>query len=74
MTAMTTIKVPVALRDEVRQQAQRFGVSQAEYLAKVVADAKQATFLRAAARQRPDADYLAEFRTWDNADLGSIGS
>ena len=66
---MTTIRVPITLRDIVRSEAATQGVSQAEYLARAVAAAQQADFLARAASQRPDQAYLDEFREWDGADL-----
>jgi len=65
----TTIKVPSGLRDLIKAEAAKAGTTQADYIAQAVREMSQRGFLRAAAAQRPDEEYLRQARQWDNADL-----
>ena len=67
----TTVKVPSDLRDLIRAEAAKAGTTQAEYIAQAVREMRQRGFLRAAAAQRPDDEYLRETRQWDNLDLAA---
>ncbi|MCL2788242.1 MAG: hypothetical protein FWD59_07080 [Micrococcales bacterium] len=67
----TTIKVPSDLRDFIRAEAAKAGTTQADYVAQAVRELSQRGFLRAAAEQRPDDEYVREARQWDNADLAA---
>lgn len=68
---VTTIKVPSELRDRIRVEATARHQSQAEFLALAINELKQAEFIRAVQAQRPDDEYLAEFREWQDADLAA---
>ena len=72
MTDFTTIKLPVDLRDLVRDGAAQHGCTQAEYINRAIREFEQAEFLRAAAAQRPDHQYEADFAEWDNSQLVSV--
>ena len=67
------IRVPVSLRDRVRFEASRRGVTQADVLALAMRELAQADFLRAVAAVQWDEEAVAEAREWDGAHLsGSL--
>jgi hypothetical protein len=71
---MTTIKVTAETRDLVRAEAESHGVSQGELIDRAVRELSHREWLAEVAAWTPDAEYLAELREWDQADLGtSVG-
>ena len=65
------IRVPTDLRDRVRSEATKRGITQSDVLALAMRELEQAEFLRAVAAVRWDADAVAEAREWDDADLST---
>jgi hypothetical protein len=69
----TTIRVPVGLRDQIKVEAGRRGLRQADLLALALRELDQAEFLRAVEAAdwegEADAEATAEDREWDDADL-----
>lgn len=63
------IRVPVDLRDLVRSEAARRGVTQSDVLTLAMRELAQAEFLREVAAVRWDDEATAEAREWDDADL-----
>lgn len=68
MTEMTTMKVPVHVRDRVRR-ATPAGHTQAETIAAAMDALEREQFWSAIAAQVPDEEYLAEAERWLGADL-----
>lgn len=66
---LTSIRVPVPVRDLVRDEAAKHNQSQAQLIEHAVRELQHQEFIRAAQAQVPDEDYLREMREWDNADL-----
>ena len=64
MSNLTTIKVTSALRDRAKRNAAEAGLTIGDFLDRAISDFEQAQFIRAAQRQRPDADYLSETAPW----------
>ena len=60
MTLLTTVKVPVSLRDRVRRNARNHGLTLGDYLDRAVNELEQAEFIRAVQAQKPDAAYVAD--------------
>lgn len=60
MTLLTTVKVPVGLRDRVRRNARNHGMTLGDYLDRAVTELEQAEFIRAVQAQKPDDSYVAE--------------
>ncbi|MFB7800352.1 hypothetical protein [Isoptericola sp. NPDC056134] len=70
---VTSIRVSKKLRDRIKAGAKTHGESLSAYLARALRELEQREFLDAvAARQYDDAD-LAEYRQWEQADLGPSG-
>ncbi|MDR2566080.1 MAG: hypothetical protein LBC97_08490 [Bifidobacteriaceae bacterium] len=65
----TTIRVPVAIRDEIKAEASRLGVKQADLLSLALRELKQAQFLRSVAAVEWDDEAAAEAAEWDAAGL-----
>ena len=65
MTLLTTVKVPVSLRDRVRRNARNHGMTLGDYLDKAVSELEQAEFIRAVQAQKPDDAYVAETMVLD---------
>lgn len=65
----TTIRLPVALRDQIRAQARSHGLRQADLLGLALRELQQAEFLRAVAVV--DWDDEADSQEWDEADLAA---
>lgn len=68
----TTIRVPVALRDHIKQEASKRGVKQATLIELALRELAQAEFLRAVSAVEWDDDARAEAREWDDADLATL--
>jgi len=68
---LTTIKVPVAVRDELSRRARAAGMTQSAFLASAIEHLEMIEFQEAMADWEPDEEYLAEMREWDRADLTS---
>ena len=68
ITEETTIRVPVALRDQIRTQATVRGLKQADLLTLALHELEQAEFLRSVAAVDWDDDDT-EASQWDDADL-----
>lgn len=67
----TTIRVPVALRDQIRVAAADYHLKQADLLRLALKELKQAEFLRAVAATTWD-DENGEAAAWDAADLARL--
>ncbi|MDR1295211.1 MAG: hypothetical protein LBK59_09730 [Bifidobacteriaceae bacterium] len=65
----TTIRVPTGLRDQIKGEARRRGLKQAELLAVALRELQQAEFLRAVAAADWGGATRTEDRQWDDADL-----
>jgi len=63
------IRVPVDLRDLVRSEAARRGVTQSDVLTLAMRELAQADFLRAVAAVQWDDEAVDEAHEWDEADL-----
>jgi len=70
-TEETTIRVPVALRDQIRTQATIRGLKQADLLTLALRELEQADFLRSVAEVHWD-EVDAETREWEDADLTGL--
>lgn len=69
---LTTIKVPVELRDRLRDAANEHEVTQAALLEQAL-DALRRRDLFASMREfEPDEQYLTEMREWDRANFGTV--
>jgi len=68
ITEETTIRVPVALRDQIRTQATIRGLKQADLLTLALRELEQADFLRSVAEVHWD-ETDPETREWEDADL-----
>lgn len=68
---LTTIKVPVGVRDELSRRAKAAGMTQSTFLETALDHLDMVEFQRAMADWEPDEEYLAEMREWDQADLAS---
>ncbi|MDR0489021.1 MAG: hypothetical protein LBG99_06455 [Propionibacteriaceae bacterium] len=66
----TTIRVPTALRDQIRAQAAARHVKQADLLTAALRELEQAEFLRAVAQTAWD-ESNPEDQSWDRADLST---
>lgn len=63
----TTIRVPIALRDRIREVAEKRGVKQSEAIELAFRELAQADFLRSVASVEWDAEAVAEALEWDDA-------
>lgn len=70
MTDMTTMKVPVLVRDRLRK-ATAPGHTQGETIAAALDALEREQFWEAIASQVPDQEYLQESAAWLDADLTS---
>lgn len=70
MTQMTTMKVPVEVRDRLKRATPR-GSTQGETIARALDALERAEFWDAVRTQVPDDDYRAEMADWMDADLSS---
>jgi predicted transcriptional regulator len=69
MSAITTIKVPSRLRDELRSLAKRDNTTQVVVLESLLKERRHRDFIAQAAAQVPDQEYLDDLAVWDQADL-----
>ena len=72
---MTTIKVPVELRDRLKEKAAREGRTAAAMLEELLRRSEKMDRLRAfgAAMKTADDDYWGEFREWEKLAEGECG-
>lgn len=72
MTAMTTIKVPVATRDRIRAGAQDAHITQAQYLELALEAQFRAEIHAAMATYEYTDEERREMEEWDRADFGTV--
>lgn len=70
-SAETMIRVPVALRDQIRLEAAAHGLKQADLLSLALRELEQADFLRSVVATRWDEEARAEALEWDDAELST---
>jgi len=71
ITEETTIRVPVALRDQIRTQATERGLKQADLLTLALRELEQADFLRSVAEVDWGGSDV-EAHDWDEAELTGL--
>ena len=71
MSLETTIRVPVILRDQIRSEAAKRRLKQADLISLALRELEHAEFLRTVAAIDWDDEAVAEAREWDAADLSS---
>jgi Arc/MetJ-type ribon-helix-helix transcriptional regulator len=71
-TPETTIRVPVTLRERLRDHVRERGLKNADVIALALRELEQAEFLRAVAAVEWDAAAGAEADEWDEADRGKV--
>ena len=67
----TTIRVPVALRDQVRIEATARGIKQSDVIALALRELQQADFLRRVAEVEWGQGAQHEAKQWDDAELAA---
>lgn len=70
MTQMTTMKVPVEVRDRLKKCTAK-GSTQGETIARALDALERAEFWSAVRAQVPDAGYWDEIADWQSADLSN---
>ena len=67
----TTIRVPSALRDHIRTEANARGLKQADLIELALRELEQADFLKRVAGVEWDDEALAEAKAWDDAAIAT---
>lgn len=69
LTSETTIRLPIGLRDRIKQAAAERGVKQSTLIELALRELDQAEFLRSVAATEWDTEAMLDADDWENADL-----